>query len=89
MSSLASTLCLARQNQMRPMMTHITAELLSIYFTNIADTVQILESQFCSPWKDLSFVNFDKMIGNKGWLHFFAMMLVSDLLTTPSNICSL
>ena len=70
MSSLASTLCLARQNKMRPMMTHITAELLSTYFTNIADTVQILESQFCSPWKDLSFVNIDKMIGNKGWLHF-------------------
>ena len=65
-SSLASTLCLARHHQLRPMMTHKTAEHLGSYFTRLADTVPVLESQFCSPWRDLAFVNIDKMRGNKG-----------------------
>ena len=65
-SSLASTLCLARHHQLRPMMTHKTAEHLGSYFTRLADTVTVLESQFCSPWRDLAFVNIEKMSGNKG-----------------------
>ena len=65
-SSLASTICLAREQGLRPMTTHKTFQHLSQYFTNISTHVDILESKFCSPWSDLNFVSISKMKGTSG-----------------------
>ena len=65
-SSLASTVCLAEEHGLRPMVTHKTSQHLSQYFTNISSKVDILESKFCSPWSDLEFVSIEKMTGSSG-----------------------
>ena len=65
-SSLASTICLAKEQGLRPMTTHKTAQHLGQYFTNISTKVDILESKFCSPWSDLDFVHTNKIKGRSG-----------------------
>lgn len=65
-SSVASTICLAKEQGLRPLTTHKTSQHLSQYFSNISTKVDILESKFCSPWSDLDFVNINKMKGRSG-----------------------
>ena len=65
-SSLASTICLAKEQGLRPMTTHKTVQHLGQYFTKISTKVDILESKFCSPWSDFDFVHVNKLNGRLG-----------------------
>ena len=69
-SSLASTYCKAQDNHLRAMITHKTYKILNEYFVNILDFVEILESQFCSPWSDLSFDSIDNIEKNSSTILF-------------------
>ena len=52
------------------MITHKTYKILNEYFVNILDFVEILESQFCSPWSDLSFDSIDNIEKNSSTILF-------------------
>ena len=66
-SSLASTLSLAGELGLTPMITHNTNQFLSRYFTILDQSVlDILESKYCSPWSDLTFEKLQDKSGEKG-----------------------
>ena len=64
-SSLASTLSLALELDLTPMITHKTSQFLKKYFQDQL-VVDILESRFCSPWSDLTFEKLQDKSGNTG-----------------------
>ena len=77
MSSLASTICLATELGLQPMMIHKTFKFLDKYF-NIASApvkAEIIESRFCAPWSDLQFTALEKRSGIKGETQFYSNIL--------------
>ena len=86
-SSLASTYCKAQDNHLRAMITHKTYKILNEYFVNILDFVEILESQFCSPWSDLSFDSIDNIEKNSSTILFIKKKLSSSLFILCIHLC--
>ena len=65
MSSLASTLCLAKELGLTPMMTQRTFVFLSEYFTNSSLQAEVLEARLCSPWT-VEFTGLERRKGTAG-----------------------
>ena len=82
MSSLASTICLAEELGLKPMMIHRTFQFLDEYFNLTATSpalVEIIESKFCSPWSDLQFTALEKRTGTKGEKELLCYLRVNHL----------